>query len=103
MTIGSRRQQLADATRWWALLQTLSVYWGSIWPVARAEIERWRRRSTRIPDPELRSNAIATIAEEHLNAESAAVFAVLARTGARAAPPCGCSSATSSCTTTSTR
>jgi tetraprenyl-beta-curcumene synthase len=61
-----------------ALLGTLARYWFGIFPVARAELSYWRRRAATIPDETLRRYALETLADEHLNAEGAAVFAVLA-------------------------
>jgi len=61
-----------------ALLGTLGRYWFAIFPVARAELAHWRRRAAVIPDEALRRHALETLADEHLNAEGAAVFAVLA-------------------------
>lgn len=67
-----------------ALLGALSRYWLTIFPVARAELARWRRCAAAIPDETLRSHALGTLADEHLNAEGAAVFAVLAPRSRRA-------------------
>ena len=61
-----------------ALVGTLTRYWLGIFPVARAELAHWRRRAAAIPDETLRRHALKTLADEHLNAEGAAVFAVLA-------------------------
>jgi tetraprenyl-beta-curcumene synthase len=61
-----------------ALLGTLARYWFGIFPVARSELAHWRRRAAAIPDETLRRYALETLADEHLNAEGAAVFAVLA-------------------------
>lgn len=61
-----------------AMLGTLARYWLVIFPVARAELAHWRRRAAAIPDETLRRHALETLADEHLNAEGAAVFAVLA-------------------------
>lgn len=61
-----------------ALLGTLARYWFGIFPVARVELAHWRRRAAEIPDEALRRYALETLRDEHLNAEGAAVFAVLA-------------------------
>ncbi len=61
-----------------ALIGTLARYWFAIFPVARAELAHWRLRAAAIPDETLRRHALETLADEHLNAEGAAVFAVLA-------------------------
>lgn len=61
-----------------ALLATLARYWLAIFPAARAELAHWQRRAAEIPDETLRRYALDTLADEHLNAEGAAVFAVLA-------------------------
>lgn len=70
------------------LVRTLVRYWTTLFPVAREELRRLRRRAEAIPDPVLRAHALETLDAEHQNAESAAVFAVLAsprhrRTAAR--------------------
>ena len=66
------------------LLDTLRSYWLSVFPVARNEIEHWRQRAASIPDLELRHQACETLAHEHLNAEGAAIFALLAPVPQRA-------------------
>lgn len=53
-------------------------YWLTVLPQARAAIEPWRRAAAAIPDPVLRAQAVATLDEERLNVEAAAVFALLA-------------------------
>jgi tetraprenyl-beta-curcumene synthase len=65
------------------MVGALARYTATIVPRARAEISRWQPRAQRIPDPSLRDLALATLGEEHLNAEAAAVFALLAPRGAR--------------------
>jgi tetraprenyl-beta-curcumene synthase len=60
------------------LARTLSRYWITLFPIARDELRHLRRRAEAIPDPVLRAHALDTLAAEHQNAESAAVFAVLA-------------------------
>ena len=54
------------------------VYWITIYPRARREIRRWKRRAQQIPDPTLRAEALDKLTREHLNPEAAAFFAVLA-------------------------
>ncbi len=54
------------------------VYWLTIYPRARLEIRRWRRRAQRIPDLKLRAQALYKLTFERLNPEAAAFFAVLA-------------------------
>jgi tetraprenyl-beta-curcumene synthase len=61
-----------------ALVLSGVVYWLTIYPRARREIRRCGHRARGIPDPTLRSIALATLAREHLNPEAAAFFAVLA-------------------------
>lgn len=62
----------------WVLFDTLRSYWLSVFPTARSEIEHWQRRAVAIPDRRLRQQACATLVSERLNAEGAAIFAVLA-------------------------
>jgi len=73
--IGMNSSRIREAA---ALLATGVVYWLTIYPRARREIRRCRRRACSIPDPTLRDTALATLAREHLNPEAAAFFAVLA-------------------------
>src|SRR5580704_6458437 len=54
------------------------VYWLTIYPRARLEIRRWRRRAQGIPDLTLRAQALYKLTHERLNPEAAAFFAVLA-------------------------
>lgn len=61
-----------------ALVVAGVAYWLTIYPRARREIRRCKRRARSIPDPILRATALATLAREHLNPEAAAFFAVLA-------------------------
>ncbi|HZV75665.1 MAG TPA: DUF2600 family protein [Conexibacter sp.] len=61
----------------------LCVAWrGVTWtiPNVRRELQRWRERALRIPDPPLRADALETLRLEHMNAHGAALFAVLPRT-----------------------
>jgi tetraprenyl-beta-curcumene synthase len=64
-------------------LALLCVAWhGVTWtiPNVRRDLQRWRERALRIPDPELRADALETLRREHMNAHGAALFAVLPRT-----------------------
>ncbi len=56
----------------------LARYWLVIFPLARRRLRRWRAAAAAIPDPRLRRLALSTLAEEHLNAEGAALLATLA-------------------------
>lgn len=71
----ARGRALRDAV---ALAETLGCYWLTIFPLVRRELRRWRRRAAAIPHPALREIAARTLAHEGLNAEGAALFAVLA-------------------------
>jgi tetraprenyl-beta-curcumene synthase len=61
-----------------ALITTGIIYWTTIYPRARREIRRCRRRAREIPDPRLRAEALHKLTRERLNPEAAAFFAVLA-------------------------
>lgn len=62
-----------------ALIYALLVYWLAIFPQARRELRRWEKRARGIPSPELRCHALGKLNEEHMSAEGAAAFAILAR------------------------
>jgi len=69
------------------LLALLGVAWrGITWtiPTVRRELDGWRQRASRIPDPALRADALETLRREHMNAQGAALFAVLPRRRNRA-------------------
>jgi tetraprenyl-beta-curcumene synthase len=59
------------------------AYWLGIYPQARRELAAWERRATRIPHGSLRKHALGKLTTERLNAEGAALFAVLAPRGQR--------------------
>ncbi len=61
-----------------AVLAVAASYWLTIYPCARREIRRWRRRAGEIGDPTLRAHAVHKLTGERLNPEAAACFAVLA-------------------------
>ena len=62
-------------------VSSLARYWLGILPLVRAELRRWRGIARAIPDPVLRAQAVATLREEGLNVEAAAVFATLVPQG----------------------
>jgi len=62
-----------------AMVHALLLYWLVIFPRARLELRRWQRRARAIPSPELRGHALGKLDEEHMSAEGAAAFAILAR------------------------
>jgi tetraprenyl-beta-curcumene synthase len=72
---GLRISQARDIA---ALLAAGAVYWLTIYPRARREIARRKRRALRIPDPTLRAAAVHKLTGERLNPEAAAFFAILA-------------------------
>lgn len=53
-------------------------YWLTVFPLARWEAYRWRRRARAIPDPVLRGIALDTSRTESRNLEGAAAFAAFA-------------------------
>ncbi len=61
-----------------------SIYWLTIYPLARREIRHWKHRAELIPDPTLRAAALDKLTREHLNPEAAAFFAILAPARRRA-------------------
>lgn len=78
----------AGALRWrirvaLTLAWTLLLYWLVVFPQARRELSRWERRARLIPDPTLRAHALHKLETEHLTAEGAAAFAILAAAGSR--------------------
>jgi tetraprenyl-beta-curcumene synthase len=54
------------------------IYWLMLYPCARREIRRCRRRAQMIPDPTLRAHALYKLTRERMNPEAAVFFAVLA-------------------------
>ena len=60
-----------------ATVASLVRYWLGVLPIVRRDLRHWSRRAEAIPDPVLRAQAVATLREERLNAEAAAVFATL--------------------------
>jgi tetraprenyl-beta-curcumene synthase len=61
-----------------ALLFVGAVYWLWLQPLARRELALWGQRARVIPDRSLRECALSKLADEALNPEAAALFAVLA-------------------------
>jgi tetraprenyl-beta-curcumene synthase len=66
------------ARTWLALLLANTRYWGTVFPVVRAEIRRWQAASRTIQDPRLRELASGKLREERFNIELAATFATVA-------------------------
>jgi tetraprenyl-beta-curcumene synthase len=62
----------------WALVVANLRFWGSVAPVARVEIARWRATAGEIGDEEVRALALAKLDDEAFNAEVAATLATLA-------------------------
>lgn len=64
-----------------ALALLCAAWRGVTWtiPSVRRELRRWRERALHIPDTELRADALETLRREHMNAQGAALFAVLPR------------------------
>jgi tetraprenyl-beta-curcumene synthase len=60
------------------MVHVLLLYWLVIFPRARLELRRWQRQARAIPSPELRGHALGKLDEEHMSAEGAAAFAILA-------------------------
>ena len=56
---------------------SLARYWFGIVPLVRRELRHWERWAQAIPDARLREQAVATLRDERLDAEAAAVFATL--------------------------
>jgi tetraprenyl-beta-curcumene synthase len=61
-----------------ACLHVETAYWLRIYPRARRELAGWEELARGIPDGTLRQHALGKLSGEGLNAEAAAVFAVLA-------------------------
>ncbi len=60
------------------LLTSGASYWLHINPLARREIDHWKRRASAIPNETLRAQALHKLTGERLNPEAAAFFAILA-------------------------
>jgi tetraprenyl-beta-curcumene synthase len=78
-----RAEAVAGEMRWRirvaaALLWSQPTYWLAIFPRARQELRRWTAIARQIPDPVLREHALHKLRTEHLTAEGAAAFAILA-------------------------
>ncbi|MGB2712254.1 MAG: DUF2600 family protein [Conexibacter sp.] len=78
LTALSWRARLTLAVAW-----ALPLYWLSIFPRVRLELRRWRIQAHAIPDPVLREHALHKLHHEHLTAEGAAAFALLATARSR--------------------
>jgi tetraprenyl-beta-curcumene synthase len=67
----------------WALVVANLRFWGSVAPVARVELARWRATAGEIGDEEVRALALGKLDDEAFNAEVAATLATLAPRGVR--------------------
>jgi tetraprenyl-beta-curcumene synthase len=61
-----------------ALTRATPVYWGSVYPRVRGEVERQRRRAAAIPQARLRFLALSVLDSKRSNIDGAAGFAVFA-------------------------
>lgn len=68
-----------------AIVSTLALYRARILPRVGRELGLWRGVADRIPDPELRAGALASLTAKAANPEATAVFACLAPRRGRAA------------------
>jgi tetraprenyl-beta-curcumene synthase len=82
-TYRRRRTRPPDPRDTIALLRVQAGYWLAIYPQARRELGAWERRARSIPHAVLREHALGKLTTERLNAEGAALFAVLAPRGQR--------------------
>ena len=71
-----RASTLDRATLARTFLLAARRYWIAVFPSARREIRRWRRRATTIADTALRTLALETLETKWGNLEGAAAFAV---------------------------
>lgn len=81
--LGKLSDMPASAKETVTLLAMITRYLCAVVPLARREIERWERAAADIPDPALREHAVATLADEALLAEAAALFAAAAPASSR--------------------
>jgi tetraprenyl-beta-curcumene synthase len=65
------------------LVRVQVCYWLRVFRLARCEVACWDQRARRVPEGTLREHALAKLAGEGLNAEGAALFALLAPARAR--------------------
>ncbi len=72
----------------WAFTSAAGSYWLEIYPHVFRELRGWQRLAERIPDPDLRRDALESLAGKHRNAEGAAAFATLAPRRQRRAVAC---------------
>jgi tetraprenyl-beta-curcumene synthase len=74
-TLGDRRTVSRTVL---ALLLANVRYWTGIAPLVRREMRRWEQHAQAIPDPMLRTLALAKLRDEGFTAEAAAMLATLA-------------------------
>jgi tetraprenyl-beta-curcumene synthase len=73
-----RRHATPDPRDSIALARVQRTYWLGIYPQARRELAAWERCASGMPEGRLREHALGKLTAERLNAEGAALFAVLA-------------------------
>lgn len=57
----------------------MKMVYRDVFPLVHRELSYWRQRAERIPDPELRRQALASIASKTFHCEGGAILALLAR------------------------
>lgn len=66
-----------------AFVSAARCYWLAVFPLVRRELNFWRARARRIPDPHLRHLALSVFGCKRFNVEGAAAFAILAPAASR--------------------
>jgi tetraprenyl-beta-curcumene synthase len=66
-----------------AFVRAACCYWLALFPCIQGEVKHWQRRARAIPDPALRTHALASHEAKWGNIEGAGAFAILAPRGRR--------------------
>ncbi|WP_242823305.1 tetraprenyl-beta-curcumene synthase family protein [Thermaerobacter subterraneus] len=72
---GGRTPALGPVGRFAGEAALLAVYVGAVLPVVDRLLQRWQERASRIPDPELRRQALASLRAKRFHCQGGAVFA----------------------------